>query len=111
MILNSEVRAEKGLLELAGKFLLQLSYWLHQLPEFYLQKLKREEIRARLIPFFIHFVAIAAGYTMKYPGFQCPDSFNNIFCVEKVIIFESNKDSSYSQRVIIMSTEIMKKIF
>jgi len=42
-------------------FILQISYWLHQFPEFYFQKLKKEEIKERAVYsiWFLCFVTIA----------------------------------------------------
>ncbi|KAI6229357.1 TLC domain-containing protein [Aphelenchoides besseyi] len=42
-------------------FIFQISYWLHQFPEFYFQKLKRDEIRERTVysVLFLGFITIA----------------------------------------------------
>ncbi|CAO4374258.1 unnamed protein product [Caenorhabditis nigoni] len=47
-------------------FLLQIAYWIHQFPEFYLQKLKREEIRQKTFQAVIHIVFISAAYFFNF---------------------------------------------
>ncbi|KAF1757896.1 hypothetical protein GCK72_014353 [Caenorhabditis remanei] len=47
-------------------FLLQLAYWVHQFPEFYFQKLKREEIRQKTVQAFVHIIFISAAYFLNF---------------------------------------------
>ncbi|EFP04906.1 hypothetical protein CRE_30007 [Caenorhabditis remanei] len=47
-------------------FLLQLAYWVHQFPEFYFQKLKREEIRQKTVQALVHIIFISAAYFLNF---------------------------------------------
>ncbi|GMS95261.1 hypothetical protein PENTCL1PPCAC_17436 [Pristionchus entomophagus] len=47
-------------------FIIQLAYWHHSFPEFYLQKYKGDEMKERTTPILIHIVAIAAGYALNF---------------------------------------------
>ncbi|GMT23684.1 hypothetical protein PFISCL1PPCAC_14981, partial [Pristionchus fissidentatus] len=47
-------------------FIIQLAYWLHSFPEFYLQKYKGEEMKERTLPILIHIAAITAGYALNF---------------------------------------------
>ncbi|GMR47721.1 hypothetical protein PMAYCL1PPCAC_17916, partial [Pristionchus mayeri] len=47
-------------------FIVQLAYWLHSFPEFYLQKYKGEEMKERTTPILIHVAAISAGYALNF---------------------------------------------
>ncbi|CAI4227198.1 unnamed protein product [Auanema sp. JU1783] len=46
--------------------ILQIAYWLHQFPEFYFQKFKREEMRQRSIVSIIYIGFIGAAYIMNF---------------------------------------------
>lgn len=46
-------------------FIIQISYWIHNYPEFYFQKVKREEIKSRAIYSAMYLVLIAGGYVLN----------------------------------------------
>ncbi|KJH52254.1 Longevity-assurance protein [Dictyocaulus viviparus] len=48
---------------------LQISYWFHQFPEFYFQKMKTDEIRQRTILSVLYITFIAAAYIMNFMRF------------------------------------------
>lgn len=48
-------------------FIIQLSYYLHMLPELYFQKIKKEEQQSKIIHSIVGFSIIAVGYVL---GFQ-----------------------------------------
>lgn len=45
--------------------LIQIAYWIHQFPEFYLQKFKREDIKSRALYSTIYIVLLSAAYFMQ----------------------------------------------
>lgn len=47
-------------------FIVQLAYWLHSYPELYFQKIKREDMPARVTYATIYLVTIAAAYVMNF---------------------------------------------
>lgn len=47
-------------------FVVQLAYWLHCYPELYFQKVKREDMPARITYATIYLVTIAAAYVMNF---------------------------------------------
>ncbi|CAB3406262.1 unnamed protein product [Caenorhabditis bovis] len=47
-------------------FILQISYWLHQFPEFYFQKMKKDEIRQKSLVSIIYMVFISLAYFMNF---------------------------------------------
>lgn len=47
-------------------FIIQLSYWLHCYPELYFQRIKREEMPARIRYASVGLVYIAAGYLLNF---------------------------------------------
>ncbi|CAD6195420.1 unnamed protein product [Caenorhabditis auriculariae] len=47
-------------------FIFQISYWLHQFPEFYFQKLKKDEIRQKTFISVLHILFITAAYFMNF---------------------------------------------
>lgn len=47
-------------------FIFQISYWLHQFPEFYLQKLKRDEIRQKTFHTVTYLAFITAAYFLNF---------------------------------------------
>lgn len=47
-------------------FLLQICYWLHQFPEFYLQKVKKDDVRTRSIYTIIYLAFISAAYILNF---------------------------------------------
>lgn len=47
-------------------FIFQISYWIHQFPEFYFQKLKRDEIRNRTIYSILFFGFTAVAYFLNF---------------------------------------------
>ncbi|KAJ1349014.1 hypothetical protein KIN20_004447 [Parelaphostrongylus tenuis] len=49
--------------------ILQISYWFHQFPEFYFQKMKADEIRQRTILSMLHICFISAAYIMNFMRF------------------------------------------
>ncbi|VDK52276.1 unnamed protein product [Cylicostephanus goldi] len=49
--------------------ILQISYWVHQFPEFYFQKMKSDEMRQRTILSLLHICFIGAAYVMNFMRF------------------------------------------
>ncbi|VDO26008.1 unnamed protein product [Haemonchus placei] len=49
--------------------ILQISYWIHQFPEFYFQKMKADEIRQRTFYSVLHICFIGAAYIMNFMRF------------------------------------------
>ncbi|KAK6060428.1 Longevity-assurance protein, partial [Cooperia oncophora] len=49
--------------------ILQISYWIHQFPEFYFQKMKADEIRQRTVLSLLHICFISAAYIMNFMRF------------------------------------------
>lgn len=47
-------------------FIVQLAYWLHCYPELYFQKVKKEDMPARITYATIYLVTIAAAYVMNF---------------------------------------------
>jgi translocating chain-associated membrane protein 1 len=47
-------------------FIVQMAYWLHCYPELYFQKVKREDMPARITYATIYLVSIAAAYVMNF---------------------------------------------
>uniref|UniRef100_A0A1I7TD80 Translocating chain-associated membrane protein n=1 Tax=Caenorhabditis tropicalis TaxID=1561998 RepID=A0A1I7TD80_9PELO len=47
-------------------YILQISYWVHQFPEFYLQKLKREEMRQKSFQSVVHIIFISTAYFLNF---------------------------------------------
>ncbi|KAI1706289.1 TLC domain-containing protein [Ditylenchus destructor] len=47
-------------------FIFQISYWIHQFPEFYFQKLKRDEIRSRTVYSILFFGFTALAYFANF---------------------------------------------
>jgi|UniRef100_A0A914DER9 translocating chain-associated membrane protein 1 len=47
-------------------FILQITYWLHQFPEFYFMKVKREEIRARTFYSVVFLLLISGAYFASF---------------------------------------------
>ncbi|CAA18770.1 Translocating chain-associated membrane protein [Caenorhabditis elegans] len=47
-------------------FIFQISYWIHQFPEFYLQKLKRDEIRQKSVQAILHIAFISIAYFFNF---------------------------------------------
>ena len=47
-------------------FIVQMAYWLHCYPELYFQKVKREDMPARITYATIYLVTIAAAYVMNF---------------------------------------------
>ncbi|KAK4004409.1 translocating chain-associated membrane protein 1 [Daphnia magna] len=47
-------------------FIVQMAYWLHCYPELYFQKVKREDMPARITYATIYLVTIAAAYAMNF---------------------------------------------
>lgn len=47
-------------------FVVQLAYWLHSYPELYFQKVKREDMPARITYSTIYLVTVAAAYVMNF---------------------------------------------
>lgn len=47
-------------------FIVQLAYWLHSYPELYFQKIKREDMPARVTYATIYLLTIAAAYVMDF---------------------------------------------
>ena len=46
-------------------FIIQLAYWVHNFPELYFQKVKKEEMSARIQYTLLYLVFIAAAYLLK----------------------------------------------
>ncbi len=44
---------------------MQIAYWLHQFPEFYFGKVKRDEIRTRCVYIVLYLLYIGAAYSLK----------------------------------------------
>jgi len=47
-------------------FIIQISYWLHLYPELYFQKIKREDMPARITYASIYLVAVTAAYVLNF---------------------------------------------
>lgn len=47
-------------------FIVQIAYWLHSYPELYFQKVKREDVPARVTYATIYLVTVAAAYAMNF---------------------------------------------
>jgi len=47
-------------------FIIQIAYWLHSYPELYFQKVKREDMPARITYATIYLVTVAAAYVMNF---------------------------------------------
>jgi translocating chain-associated membrane protein 1 len=47
-------------------YIVQLAYWLHNYPEFYFQKVKRDEMRFRAVYTTLYLVFIAAAYFLNF---------------------------------------------
>uniref|UniRef100_A0A8R1DZG8 Translocating chain-associated membrane protein n=1 Tax=Caenorhabditis japonica TaxID=281687 RepID=A0A8R1DZG8_CAEJA len=47
-------------------FIFQISYWIHQFPEFYFQKLKRDEIRQKTFHAIAHIFFISIAYFFNF---------------------------------------------
>ena len=47
-------------------FIVQIAYWLHSYPELYFQKVKREDMPARVTYATIYLVTVAAAYVMNF---------------------------------------------
>lgn len=47
-------------------YIVQLSYWIHNYPEFYFQKVKRDEMRFRGVYTTLYLVFIAAAYILNF---------------------------------------------
>lgn len=47
-------------------FIVQIAYWLHSYPELYFQKVKREDMPARVTYATIYLVTVAAAYAMNF---------------------------------------------
>lgn len=46
-------------------FIIQISYWIHNFPELYFQKIKKEEWRRRITYSLIYLAAFSAAYLLK----------------------------------------------
>jgi translocating chain-associated membrane protein 1 len=47
-------------------FLIQISYWLHEFPEFYFAKVKRDEIRSRSVYICLYLIYIVGAYVLNF---------------------------------------------
>jgi translocating chain-associated membrane protein 1 len=47
-------------------FIIQLSYWLHNFPELYLQKVRKEDIPARIVYSSLYLITIVYGYLTRF---------------------------------------------
>jgi len=47
-------------------FIIQIAYWIHCYPELYFQKVKRDEINARLVYTTFYLITISAAYILNY---------------------------------------------
>ncbi|CAJ0930838.1 unnamed protein product, partial [Mesorhabditis belari] len=47
-------------------FLLQIAYWVHQFPEFYFSKMKKDEMQHRTVVSILHIGFIAGAYIMNF---------------------------------------------
>jgi translocating chain-associated membrane protein 1 len=47
-------------------FIIQISYWLHAFPELYFQKVKRDEMGARITYATLYGIFFTAAYALKY---------------------------------------------
>ncbi|CAF1595178.1 unnamed protein product, partial [Didymodactylos carnosus] len=47
-------------------FLVQISYWLHNFPELYLQKIRKEDIPQRIVYTSLYLIAILYGYLTRF---------------------------------------------
>ena len=46
-------------------FIIQISYWLHAFPELYFQKVKKEEMAARITYATLYLIFFTAAYALK----------------------------------------------
>ena len=46
-------------------FIIQISYWLHAFPELYFQKVKRDEMGARITYATLYLIFFTAAYALK----------------------------------------------
>ena len=46
-------------------FIIQISYWIHNFPELYFQKIRKEEWKRRIVYSFIYLVAFSTAYLLK----------------------------------------------
>ncbi|KIH59079.1 TRAM1-like protein [Ancylostoma duodenale] len=77
--------------------ILQISYWVHQFPEFYFQKMKGDEIRQRTILSMLHICFIGAAYIMNFMRFAVvllalEYASQTIFHFSRLIHFLEKKD-------------------
>jgi translocating chain-associated membrane protein 1 len=47
-------------------YLVQLAYWLHQFPEFYFQKVKKDDMKSRTVYSCLYIVFIGAAYALNF---------------------------------------------
>ncbi|MFH4976747.1 hypothetical protein AB6A40_003456 [Gnathostoma spinigerum] len=47
-------------------FIFQIAYWIHQFPEFYFQKVRKDEIQARTVYSVIYLIFIVAAYVLNF---------------------------------------------
>ena len=47
-------------------FIIQLSYWLHNFPELYLQKVRKEDIPSRIVYTSLYLITILYGYLTRF---------------------------------------------
>lgn len=47
-------------------FIIQISYWIHNFPEFYFQKVRREDIHSRALYSTLYLVFISAAYVLNF---------------------------------------------
>lgn len=86
---------------------IQLAYWLHSFPEFYLQKYKGEEMKERTTPILIHIVAITAGYVLKWVERKREDNgWSILYSVSIVLLsfFSLWKHSLDSSSILLVSS-------
>ena len=81
-------------------FIIQLAYWVHNFPELYFQKVKKEEMSARVQYTLLYLAFISAAYLLKSVNF-CVNSINSVLNVRpfgynntSVIRYKFNKNVS-----------------
>lgn len=83
-------------------FIIQMSYWLHVFPEFYFQKVKREDIQSKTVFALANFIICAVFYVLNLTRIGMVLIFidnvtNLLFHVSRLLHFsEKNKISSIS---------------
>lgn len=78
-------------------FIIQLSYWLHCYPELYFQKVKREDMAARVSYATIYLVTIAAAYLTNFTRLALyllvlHYAAETVYHTARILLFADKKD-------------------